>query len=48
MKMYCVKCKKSMDIPEKDITMKIAKNGRKMATAICPISGTRLTMFVKQ
>lgn len=46
MKMYCLKCKMSHNMSDKDVTMKMSKNGRKMATAKCPMDGTKMTRFV--
>lgn len=45
-KMYCLKCKMSHMMNDKDITMKTAKNGRMMATAVCPMDGAKMTKFV--
>lgn len=46
--MYCPKCKQKHEMKDKDITFKMSKNGRKMASAMCPMDGTTMTSFVKK
>lgn len=47
MKFYCVRCRKSYDIPEKDVEYRMTRNGRKQAVAKCPGCGGMMYRFVK-
>ncbi len=41
---YCVKCKSKRSI--KNGTVKESDNGRRMAQGICPVCGTKVTLFL--
>lgn len=45
MKAYCVKCKKAGEM--KDPKKKETKNGRFMMQGICPVCGTKMSVFIK-
>ena len=45
MKAYCVKCKKAGDM--KDPKKKETKNGRWMMQGVCPVCGTKMSVFIK-
>lgn len=46
MKFYCVRCKKSVEVPESKVKYEM-KNGRRMAVAKCPDCGGKMVRFVK-
>ena len=43
--MYCVKCKKAIDIS--DVQFAVSKNGRNMKRGTCVICGTTKKQFIK-
>lgn len=45
MKFYCMKCKKSVMVPDSKVKYEM-KNGRRMAMAECPKCGTKMVRFV--
>ena len=45
MKAYCVKCKKAGEM--KDPKKKETKNGRWMMQGVCPVCGTKMSVFIK-
>jgi hypothetical protein len=47
MKFYCVRCRKSFDIPESEVDYRMTKNGRRQAVAKCPSCGGMMYKFVK-
>jgi hypothetical protein len=46
MKAYCVKCKKAGEM--KDPKKKETKNGRWMMQGVCPVCGTKMSVFIKE
>lgn len=45
-KFYCVKCKTSVQVPEADTRVEIAKNGHPMRKGKCPTCGTNLNRIL--
>ncbi len=45
-KFYCVKCKESVQVPEADTRVEMAKNGHPMRKGKCPTCGTNLNRIL--
>ncbi|MEM3507330.1 MAG: DUF5679 domain-containing protein [Candidatus Bathyarchaeia archaeon] len=45
--MFCVKCKKKVEVDDNSVTKGVTKKGRAILKAICPNCGTKMTKFTK-
>jgi len=45
--MFCVKCKKKVQVDDKDVKNEVTTKGRKMLRAKCPACGTNMAKFTK-
>jgi DNA-directed RNA polymerase subunit RPC12/RpoP len=45
--MYCVKCKKKVNVEDPAITKEVTSKGKPMLRAKCPACGTKMTKFTK-
>jgi len=45
--MYCVKCRKTVEVEESAVTKENTSRGKPMLRARCPICGTKMARFTK-
>lgn len=45
--MYCVKCRKKVEVEQSAITRENTSRGKPMLRARCPICGTKMAKFTK-
>lgn len=45
--MYCVKCKKKVEVEDNAVTNEKTSKGRSMLRAKCPVCGTKMAKFTK-
>ena len=45
--MYCVKCKKKVNVEDSAVTKELTSKGKPMLRAKCPTCGTKMAKFTK-
>lgn len=47
MQMFCLKCRRRVEVKDSELKEERTSNGRKMLRGLCPNCGTKLAKFTK-